>query len=232
MTDWHSHLLPGVDDGSKSVEESIALLSMLRDQGVNDVVATPHFDAACDEPRAFIARRDAAYATLCEHIDGESIPSIILGAEVAYFSGISNMAELESLAIGDTGLLLLEMPMERWGRYTVDEILRIIRAGRVRPVLAHVERYLGFGNSAAISELFAAGVQLQSNASFFIGIRTRRRALKMLKKRQIRFLGSDCHSLAVRPPRIAEAMDVIVKKLGNNFELYKMQQFSALSNTH
>ena len=117
-------------------------------------------------------------------------------------------------------------------RYTVDELLRIIRSGRVRIVLAHIERYLGFGNGAAISELCDAGAYLQSNASFFIALRTRRRALKMLKKRQIRFLGSDCHSLAMRPPRIAEAMDVIVKKLGNNFELYKMQQFSASSNTH
>ena len=230
MTDWHSHLLPGIDDGSKSVEESIALLSMLRDQGVDEVVATPHFDAARDEPRVFLKRRDTAYAALREQIDGESMPRITLGAEVAYFFGISNMAELELLAIGDTGLLLLEMPMERWGRYTVDEILRIIRSGRVRIVLAHVERYIGFGNSAAISELCDAGVKLQSNASFFIGLRTRRRALTMLKKRQIRFLGSDCHSLVMRPPRIARAMEIIVKKLGNNFELYKMQQFSAENN--
>lgn len=227
MTDWHSHLLPSVDDGSRSVDESISLLSMLRDQGVTDVVATPHFDATCDEPAGFITRRDAAHALLLEQMSDEALPEITLGAEVAYFSGISNMSELESLAIGDTGLLLLEMPMERWGRYAVEEVLRIIRAGRVRPIIAHVERYLCFGNSASIATLCDAGAYLQSNASFFIGMRTRRRALKMLKERQIRFLGSDCHSIEARPPRIAEAMDIIVKKLGNNFELYKMQQFSA-----
>lgn len=231
MTDWHSHLLPAVDDGSRSVEESLSLLSMLRDQGVTDVAATPHFDPTCDEPSSFLLRRDAAHALLLGQMSDDSLPAISLGAEVAYFSGISNMAELESLAIGDTGLLLLEMPMERWGRYTVEEVLRIIRSGRVRPVLAHIERYLCFGNSASIATLCDAGAYLQSNASFFIGMRTRRRALMMLKKRQIRFLGSDCHSVEARPPRIAEAMDIIVKKLGNNFELYKMQQFSASRRT-
>ena len=223
MTDWHSHVLPCIDDGSRSIDESLSLLSMLAAQGVDRVVATPHFNALYDEPNEFLATREHSYAKLCEHIGDASLPEVILGAEIAYFPGISNVSELSALTVSGTRLVLLEMPLERWGKYTVDEVLRIIRSDRVKVILAHAERYLPFRNKAALRTFREAGALLQVNASFFINPRTRRRALKMLRLREIHLIGSDCHNIDRRPPRIAEAMDIIAKKLGNNFELHNLK---------
>ena len=64
LTDFHSHILPGVDDGSTSVEESIAMLRMLSRQGVSHVVATPHFYPNYDDPEQFLRRRKDVYEDL------------------------------------------------------------------------------------------------------------------------------------------------------------------------
>lgn len=64
MIDFHSHILPGIDDGSASVEESLKLLEMLAEQGVKTVVATPHFYPDRTSVSDFLRRRDAAYQRL------------------------------------------------------------------------------------------------------------------------------------------------------------------------
>ena len=84
MIDIHSHILPGIDDGSQSVEESHALLALLREQGVETVVATPHFYADRNDPENFLRRRKEALARL-DHGETE-MPRILLGAEVAYLT--------------------------------------------------------------------------------------------------------------------------------------------------
>ena len=81
MIDFHSHILPAIDDGSKNVEESIVLLDMLKDQGIKTVVATPHFDVQRETPAAFIERRQESYEMLRPHLKKDP-PEIILGAEV------------------------------------------------------------------------------------------------------------------------------------------------------
>ncbi len=222
MMDFHSHVLPEIDDGSASVEESVALLEMLRDQGVSCVCATPHFNALCDNPREFLKRRDKAYNRLHTVIAGKGLPRIMLGAEVMYFAGISNMSSLDSLCLEESRYLLLEMPFQPWSDYTVDEIVKLALSGNVRPVLAHVERYLSYQKSAVLDKLRSLGVLMQVNASFFINKKTRRTALNLLKKGKIHFLGSDCHDLDTRPPRYAEAMKIICDKLGNKFVLNKL----------
>ena len=89
MIDLHSHILPGMDDGSKNPEESAALLRMLQQQGVTTLAATPHFYAR-ETPEAFLKRRQEAVAKLPIMEDG---PRMLLGAEVAYFSGMGNCEE-------------------------------------------------------------------------------------------------------------------------------------------
>ena len=96
MIDWHSHVLPGVDDGSRDLTESLAMLSSLASQGVSFVVATPHFIANNESVDDFLERRNNASALLSEKIT-DGMPGVILGAEVKYYSGISHMAELEKL---------------------------------------------------------------------------------------------------------------------------------------
>ena len=72
IADLHSHILPGIDDGSRSLEESLVMLSMEADQGVGVVAATPHFDPRRDSPEAFLDRRNAAAQALTRAM-GEDI---------------------------------------------------------------------------------------------------------------------------------------------------------------
>lgn len=213
MIDFHSHVLPAIDDGSKSVEESLQLLKMLAEQGVKTVAATPHFYPNRVSVERFLEKRQAAYQKLLD-VGTKDLPNVILGAEVYFYEGISRMPQLSSLCLQGTKLLLLEMPFAKWSDYAVRELLHLANAGDFTIVLAHVERYLFKQDPAIWEKLIQSGVIMQANATFFTAFSTRRKALKLLKNRFIRLIGSDCHSVENRPPRIGEALARIEKKLG------------------
>ncbi len=215
MIDFHTHLLPAVDDGSKSVEESLDMLRMLLEQGVDRVVATPHFYADRESAERFLSRRAEAFFRLKQQAADR--PLILLGAEVKYYSGISRLRDLCDLRIEGSKLLLLEMPFTRWTEYAVREVEDIALSGRITPVLAHVERYLPMKNEAVLPRLLESGVLLQANASFFAGRLSRHKAVKMVKRGQIHFIGSDCHNTADRPPNVKQALRVLEKKTDSAF---------------
>ena len=216
MVDFHSHILPCIDDGSRSVEESTELLKMLLEQGVETVVATPHFFADRESVEEFVARRQASYEILCNELPN-GMPEIILGAEVKYYSGIGHMEGLKKLCVGNTNMLLLEMPMSKWTEYTIKELIDLSNSKGITLVLAHIDRYQSFQDPDIWSRLLDNGVLMQVNATYFTEFRSRRKAFSLLKNNCIHFLGSDCHSVLTRPPYIGKAVDVIEKKMGKDF---------------
>ena len=84
-------------------------------------------------------------------------------------------------------------------------------------ILAHIERYLDLQNEDTWDRLYESGFLNQVNASFFIAFASRRKALSLLKQGRIHFVGSDCHNVTSRPPRIGQAFEYIQKKLGGDF---------------
>lgn len=218
MIDFHAHILPGIDDGSKNVSESLALLGALTEQGVDTVVATPHFLVDHESVDAFLARRHQAALSLAKELPSQA-PRILLGAEVKYYYGISNLEGLSSLCVEGSRFLLLEMPVARWTECVIKELLQLSCTADVVIVLAHVERALGLQNKKTIQRLLENDVLFQVNASFFLDFFGKRRALAMLDAGEIHFLGSDCHNMTSRPPRIGQAMAVIRKKRGDDFAL-------------
>ena len=216
MIDWHSHILPGVDDGSKNVSESVTLLNMLSQQGIKTVVATPHFLANEESAEQFIARRDEAFGKLNEEFQHISI-EIVLGAEVKYYEGISKLQNISSLCIGKSKLLLLEMPFTTWTEYTIRELIEMASSGNVKIVLAHIDRYLSQQKKHVWERLYDSGILMQVNASFFNDLFSRRKAFKMLDEHRIHFLGSDCHNIKTRPPEIGKAYGNIKKHFGEDF---------------
>lgn len=216
MIDWHSHILPGMDDGSRDPEESLAMLSALAAQGVTLAVATPHFYANEDTVESFLARRRACLAALAPRMDA-ACPRLLLGAEVAYYPGVSRLEGLLSLTVEGTALLLLEMPASRWGEMTVREVLSLSAMRGVRVILAHVERCLPLQSAATVARLRQEGVLFQINASALRGFRSRRWALSKLSAGAVQLIGSDAHNMSERPPLIGEAYRVIGKKLGEPF---------------
>ena len=216
MMDIHSHILPGVDDGSKSVEESLALLRLEKAQGVDTVIATPHFYARYDSPERFLARRAEALASLRAAMEGQSdLPEVKIGAEVHYFPGISESDGVSALTIDGKRCILIEMPPSPWTPKMYRELEGLYIRQNLLPIIAHVDRYIGPLRTHGIPQQLAElPVLVQANADFFLKRSTAAVAMRMLKAGQIHLLGSDCHNLTSRKPNLGEAVSRIQQKLG------------------
>lgn len=217
LTDFHSHILPGIDDGSRSVEESIAMLRRCREQGIERIVLTPHFYANHSTPEQFLTERSDAYRRLMEALPAEEQPRLLLGAEVHYYPHMSHSEELRSMAIDGTSCILVEMPLGPWTDRMYRELSQLQSYQGLTPIIAHVDRYLGrFRDFGIPKRLSSLPVLVQANAEFFLDRRTAGKALRMLKNRQIHLLGSDCHDLTDRAPELGSAIGLIRRKLGED----------------
>ena len=213
MIDFHSHILPGIDDGSKNVEMSIQMLKAMRKQNINTVVASSHFYATQRSPQRFLYRREQAWERLSAELPDDA-PEIILGAEVLYFPGISHMEELPQLCMEGTNILLLEMPFDSWSEYYIREVKELARSGDYTIIMAHIERYYFKQPVSVWDEFLDLGILMQSNADFFLPFRSRRKALKLLEEGRIHLLGTDAHNMSSRPPRMNDAVAMIKTHLG------------------
>ena len=114
-------------------------------------------------------------------------------------------------------MLLLEMSMTHWTDFTVHELTELAGTRGLTIVMAHIERYLGYVDLKTIRQLCESGLYMQVNASFFERFLSRGKACRLLDSGLIHFIGSDCHNLTSRPPRIAAAYEVIGKRFGEDF---------------
>ncbi len=213
MIDLHTHILPRMDDGSRGVEESVRMLEELATQGVTHIAATPHFYARRESPLHFVERRQRAYDAL-RPLLRPGMPEIRLGAEVQYYEGIHRSDEIGLLQLAGTDLLLLEMPFGRWSEHVLDEVAELDRRPGTRVLLAHIERYARFLGPRQWQRLAETRVLTQANADWFCRPFTRRRALRGLREGRVHCIGSDCHNLSARPPRLAQAREVVARTLG------------------
>ena len=216
MVDFHSHILPGVDDGSRSVEESLELLRMEKEQGITHVVATPHFYPRHNDPETFLDRRNRAARALSRAMEAyPDLPRFSLGAEVHYFRGMSESDLLPKLRVLGTACILVEMPRAPWQESMYEDLARIPGKWGLTPVIAHLDRYIRpFHTHGIPQRLEQLPVLVQANASFFTDRHTASLALKLLDQDRIHLLGSDCHDPQTRPPELGAAMAVIRRKLG------------------
>lgn len=203
MLDIHTHILPGMDDGSRSVEMSLEMLREQARQGVDTVVCTSHFYAEQNDPLRFLERRAAAWQRLQAALTPD-LPEIRLGAEVQYFTGISRAEHIGRLRIQGTNLLLLEMPFCKWPEFAVEEAIALNSREDTQVVLAHIERYFRWQPKDIVERMLSEGFLIQTNVSFFTDWKTRHRALTMLRRGQIHLIASDCHNMTTRRPCLGE----------------------------
>ena len=220
MIDFHSHILPEMDDGSESVEMSLAMLRESKRQGVDLICSTSHFYAYEEDPMSFLHRRGAAFQRLLAAMDEpEEYPRILLGAEVLYFPGISVAEEVRGLMLTGSPFLLVEPPMMPWSDAMLDEVEACGESHHCIPVIAHIDRYMRILNDYTLFERVRdRKVLVQVNASFFIHRDTREFALECLKKDRFHMIGSDCHNMDERCPNMGDAASVI--RDAGLFDLY------------
>lgn len=208
MIDLHTHILPNIDDGSGSVEESLALLAALKAQGVNEVVFTPHYYGVRHGVKSFLDRRREAYERLAPAYDGDI--KIHLGCEcnIAKCTNI-NFDDLLPLSINSTDYILTEMSFEpEWDDFMWNRLDKLMQTG-LRPVIAHVEIYPAVRkNPYYVGRLIEAGCVIQINCDSVVAEDPLVQSI--IAHGQAHCLGSDTHNTAVRPPKYAQA----VKKIG------------------
>ena len=215
--DFHTHILPCVDDGSRSIEQSLEMLQLCKEMGLSHVVLTPHFYADRDHPDRFLARRTKALAALEEAAAGKDLPTLIPAAEVHYFPNMGDSDELKKLTIGSSRYILVEMPMCRWTDRMWHDLERIYIAQGITPILAHLDRYLTpFNARRILRQIEKLQVMVQVNGERFLERKTARMVKKMMKSYKIHLLGSDCHNMTDRKPNLGQVRNVIHAELGQD----------------
>ena len=219
MTDLHTHILPGMDDGAATVEESLDMLELQRSQGVDTVVLTPHFYSDREKIDRFLARRRQAMDQLEDTIAARAeelpaLPRLLLGAEVAWRSDLIEMERLDELCIAGTRNLLLELPFTLWNAKMIDQLYDMIGRTGITLIIAHLERYLHIQPKSLVREVLRLGAPVQISADILLRPLMRRKAIKLLKNGQAHLVATDCHDCTQRAPVLAAAMDVVGKKLG------------------
>lgn len=214
IIDFHTHILPGIDDGSKHLDMSIEMLSEEYDQGVDVVIATPHFYASNTTLQKFLVDRDKAYRSITDKkLTG--IPDILLGAEVAMFSRMDVAEDIELLCIENTKTMLIEMPFRQWTDQDVRMLRNLLTRGIV-PIIAHIERDLKYQRQKKfLEDILDLPLYVQVNAEGLNSWHIKRTLLDMFKNGFAHLLGSDCHNISSRKPNLLDGRKIIRRRIGD-----------------
>ena len=215
--DLHTHILPGLDDGSPDSEVSHAMLRMAAESGTTDIFATPHIISGSYLPEWELVLKHvgnlnqfAADAGLGIHIHP--------GAEVAMdWSLLARLPTPGLYCFGGGCFILVELPLGSLPTY-VDEFLFTLQARNFQIVLAHPERCPQVKQDPArLQPWLDAGVFVQINASSLtgkMGSHTQQTAVTLLETGRVHFIGSDAHGLGVRRPDLREASVILQRMFG------------------
>ena len=209
--DFHSHILPGIDDGSRNIEESVKLLDMMANDGVDIVVATPHFYAYQNSIDKFLSRRNKAYESLKPHLK-EKHPKILLGAEVLYDKSLISNPDLSKLCLEGTDYLLWEMPYSQITGEIIRDTETISASTNIKLMIAHIERYLSFTSYDELAALMHLEVIGQINAVDLTSFKMRRRCKKLIDDGFVHILGTDYHRVNSGHALLGEAEEIIRTK--------------------
>ncbi len=214
MIDIHTHILPRMDDGSKSVEMSLEMLRLQKAQGVDTIVLTPHCYRNQEHLESFLSRREKSYKTLCNAVkqQQEDLPHLILGAEVAWVPNLPEWKELHEICIGNSSYMLVELPFHPWSDHMIGQLYNLMEQG-ITPVFAHLERYLD-QKPEYIREIIGMGTPIQVSCEPLKHFWSRRPELQMLKRNEAHILASDCHNLTTRPPNLKDGFEAVQRLLG------------------
>ena len=189
VVDFHSHILPGADHGSSSVETSLKQLKLASDAGVTRIIATPHFYPHRHTLDKFLEKREECANALFSVCDG-TLPEVKIGAEVLLCEGLEKLPGLEKLCLSGTNYLLIELPFADFRHEYCDTVEKIQKSG-LKVILAHVDRYA----KENIEQMIDIGVErLQVNADSLDKMFKPKHILEWAKRGYVIALGSDIHN--------------------------------------
>lgn len=216
MLDFHTHILQHIDDGASSLDIAIKMLEDAYEKGTETIILSPHFYPREEvKMNDFLRRRERKYIELKEACKGHKVPEMRIAAEANLSSDFTDFERVDELCIEGTNYMLVEMPAGPWKEWMIESLYKLSLRG-IRPVMAHIDRYLRRPAKwfRAIDELQPV---YQVNSYVFRTYKGRRNALKLFKKGRIHILGSDMHGLTGRNNTIPQAYENLEKHFGKEY---------------
>lgn len=222
MIDIHSHIVFDVDDGPKTLEESLSLIEESYRQGVRIIVSTSHRRKGMFETPEDIIFKNFSIVKheaekRFEHLQ------ILYGGELYYTSDMLEKLKLKQIpTLNNTKFALIEFSMQTSWKDIHIALSNVLMLG-ITPVVAHIERYNALENQKErVKEIINMGCYTQINSSHILKQklfndkhkRFKKRARYFLEENLVHFVASDMHNLDVRPPFLAEAYKIICRDFG------------------
>lgn len=218
MVDLHHHLLFGVDDGSKSLEQSIAMVQMAVEDGITHIVATPHANDTWQYDRE---RNERLLQQLREALPGDIASRVTLGLGCDFHVTLENTADAalhpKRYTINESEYLLIELP-DVGIPARLDDVLYKLRLAGMTPILTHPERNATLQRSPdRLKDWIRSGLLLQVTAGSLIGhfgATAETLAWQLLRSNWAHFVATDAHNLDRRPPHMSSARKLVAQRLG------------------
>ena len=216
MIDFHSHILPGVDDGSASIEETMQLIKEAGEAGFTKIISTSHYVEEQYEyneatRKQFLEILNAGVKSLGEDV------KLYLGSEIyASYDIVELLKEAKASSINNSRYVLFELPMQN-ELPNFKNIIYQLLANNYIPIIAHPERYSYVKEDPNwLIEFIELGVLFQANYGSIIGIygkQAQKTVKQLLKNNMIHFLGSDVHrpkTIYTKIPEIMEELEKVI----------------------
>lgn len=216
MIDMHSHILPNIDDGARSIEETLNLMKEAEEAGFEAIISTSHYMEGYYETDTL--EREVWIKLIYEKLQQDSELKLYLGNEIFLSENIISLLEQgKASTINDTSYVLFEMPLnvEPFNLYNV---MYEMMQYKIVPILAHPERYTFVQQDPElIYDLIEKGVLMQANYASIIGYYGKKAQMmvqKFLENNMIHFLGSDVHRANTIYPKIPQILTKIAEIVG------------------
>lgn len=217
IIDIHSHILPGLDDGACDEEESLAMLKIAEENGIREIIATPHFHyrRGCAAPEQI----ESSVLKMQSILDDAGIRIRLYTGNELYYTHevLENLKAGQALTMAESDYVLLEFSPETQKRTIQNAVYEFMTEGYY-PIIAHMERYQAFQMDLEfVDEILRMGAYYQINAGSLVGQAgwtIQRFSRSLMKSGVIQFAATDAHNTNKRSPRIRKAEEWLVKKCG------------------
>ncbi len=217
MIDFHTHILPGIDDGSQSYEETIELLKEAKNVGFDKIISTSHYVLNFYETPEYKRKE-----IIDELKQEKNVPEIFLGSEIFLTHNIIELLqEFKPSTINQTNYILIEIsPKEQNFNNLKDAVIKL-KENNYRIILSHPERYSIFQkNFKLLYDLKKLGVLFQCNYTSILGkygLFAKLTIKKMLKYNLVNFLGTDVHKKNTVYKNVLKATNKISKYISDEY---------------
>jgi len=231
MVDIHSHIIPRIDDGSKSMEMTLEMLKNAEKEGTKEIVATPHYlleygEATIEEVKNYVKEINAV-------LESEKIDLKVYSGQEVYFTEkiIKDYIEGNIGTINDSMYMLIEFPMNNFENNIFD-VLYELQVRNIIPIIAHPERYKPFiKKPVLINDFINQGYLFQVNVGSIMGKfgeDVRKTANLFLSNHIYNFIGSDAHNIKSRNTGLKDALDLLNKDM--TVEIFEESSIKVLEN--